>query len=59
MYRYSLLNLLRHGPSCHDGWQKAWRSPEQRREYDAIVIEAGGHGLAAAYHLAKEHGLRN
>lgn len=45
--------------SYHEGWQKQWRSPEPRREYDVIVIGAGGHGLATAYYLAKEHGLRN
>jgi sarcosine oxidase subunit beta len=27
--------------------------------YDAVIIGAGGHGLAAAYYLARDHGLRN
>jgi len=27
--------------------------------YDVIIIGAGGHGLAAAYYLAKDHGIRN
>lgn len=45
--------------SYHEGWQKQWRSPEPKREYDVIVVGAGGHGLATAYYLAKEHGVRN
>ena len=27
--------------------------------YDAVIIGAGGHGLATAYYLARDHGLRN
>src|SRR5882672_4899190 len=27
--------------------------------YDAVIIGAGGHGLAAAYYLARDHRLRN
>ena len=36
-----------------------WRDPEPKAEYDIIIIGGGGHGLATAYYLAKEHGLRN
>jgi sarcosine oxidase subunit beta len=35
-----------------------WRSPEPRRAYDALVVGGGGHGLATAYYLAKNHGIR-
>lgn len=59
MQNFSIWSLLRNSMSYHEGWQKQWRSPEPRREYDVIVIGAGGHGLATAYYLAKEHGLRN
>jgi sarcosine oxidase subunit beta len=45
--------------SYHEGWQKQWRSPEPKREYDVVIIGAGGHGLATAYYLAKEHNVRN
>ena len=45
--------------SYHENWQKQWRSPEPKRSYDAIIVGGGGHGLATAYYLAKEHGMRN
>lgn len=56
---FSIWSLLRNSLAYHEGWQKQWRSPEPRREYDVVVIGAGGHGLATAYYLAKEHGIRN
>ncbi|GAA4283278.1 sarcosine oxidase subunit beta family protein [Brevibacterium daeguense] len=36
-----------------------WRNPEPKSSYDAVIIGAGGHGLATAYYLAKDHGLTN
>jgi sarcosine oxidase subunit beta len=36
-----------------------WREPEPRSSYDVLIIGGGGHGLATAYYLAKEHGMRN
>ncbi|MGH3731040.1 MAG: sarcosine oxidase subunit beta family protein [Micromonosporaceae bacterium] len=36
-----------------------WRDPEPRRNYDVVIIGAGGHGLATAYYLAKNHGITN
>jgi sarcosine oxidase subunit beta len=41
------------------GWSPAWRSPEPKSRYDAVIIGGGGHGLATAYYLAKVHGVRN
>lgn len=37
-----------------------FRQPDRlRRSYDAVIIGAGGHGLATAYYLARDHGIRN
>ncbi len=43
----------------HKGWKPVWREPEPKAEYDVIIIGGGGHGLATAYYLAKEHGITN
>ena len=57
--RYSIVSLVRNAFNYHQNWQQAWRSPEPKREYDVIIVGAGGHGLATAYYLAKEHGVTN
>ncbi len=57
--RYSLLNLVRQAFSGHRDWQPAWRDAAPKPSYDVIVIGGGGHGLATAYYLAKNHGIRN
>ena len=57
--RYSAFALLRQALAGHRGWPRAWRDAAPKPAYDAIVVGGGGHGLASAYYLAKEHGLRN
>ena len=57
MQRYSIFSLARNALVHHRGWQRAWRSPPLRDRYEVIVIGAGGHGLATAYYLAKNHGI--
>ena len=59
MNKYSIFSLARNALSHHENWQKAWRSPTPKKAYDAVIIGGGGHGLATAYYLAKEHGMRN
>ena len=57
--RYSALKILREGLTGNKGWTPAWRDPDPKPEYDIVIIGGGGHGLATAYYLAKEFGLRN
>ena len=59
MKRYSVFAVAREALRYHQGWGRAWESPEPKKKYDAIIIGAGGHGLATAYYLGKNHGLKN
>ncbi len=55
--RYSIWSLARNALTGHAHWPRAWRDPPLQKRYDAVIIGAGGHGLATAYYLAKQHGL--
>ena len=57
--RYSIWSILRQGLKGNQDWPQAWRDPEPKPSYDAIIIGGGGHGLATAYYLASEHGMTN
>ena len=59
MQRYSFPNLLWQALRGNKGWRPVWREPRLKKSYDVVVIGAGGHGLAAAYYLARKHGIRN
>lgn len=56
---YSLFSLLKNALNGHRGWTPTWRDAEPRLNYDVIIIGGGGHGLATAYYLAKNHGITN
>jgi sarcosine oxidase subunit beta len=57
--KYSLLSLARNALTHHEHWPRAWRSPAPKPQYDVVIVGGGGHGLATAYYLAKEHGIAN
>lgn len=59
MARFSVLNLTKNAISGHRNWTKQWRVPELKTDYDIVLIGAGGHGLATAWHLARDYGLSN
>ena len=58
MLRYSFPALALHALRGHKRWPRALRSADPKSAYDAVIIGGGGHGLATAYFLAKEHGMR-
>ena len=59
MAEYSALSLIKNALTGNRDWRLAWRKPEPKPSYDVIIIGGGGHGLATAYYLAKEHGITN
>jgi sarcosine oxidase subunit beta len=59
MSRYSVFAVAREAFRDHQGWTRAWAAREPKKKYDVIIIGAGGHGLATAYYLGKNHGITN
>ncbi len=59
MQKYSFFSLVKNAFTNHENWEVAWKDPEPKKEYDVIIVGGGGHGLATAYYLAKEHGITN
>ena len=59
MRRYSVFAIAREALRHHAGWDRAWRAPAPKPSYQVVVVGAGGHGLATAYYLARNHGIRD
>ena len=56
--RYSALRVIKEALTGHKGWTAAWRDMAPQAQYDYIIIGGGGHGLATAYYLARNHGAK-
>jgi methylglutamate dehydrogenase subunit A len=56
---YSIFSILKHAAKPDLAWPVAWRKAEPKSSYDVVIIGGGGHGLATAFYLAKNHGLKN
>ncbi|MEZ5726300.1 MAG: sarcosine oxidase subunit beta family protein [Paracoccaceae bacterium] len=59
MTRFNALSLLTNAVTGNRNWTEQWPDSQPKAEYDVIIVGAGGHGLGAAYYLAKEHGITN
>jgi sarcosine oxidase subunit beta len=57
--KFSFVSLARQALRGHRDWPEQWRSPAPKPAYEIVIVGAGGHGLATAYYLAKEHGVQN
>jgi|TARA_B100000795_G_scaffold33127_1_gene21829 heterotetrameric sarcosine oxidase beta subunit len=59
MQKYSVFSLIKNALTNHQNWDVVWRDPEPKKEYEAIIIGGGGHGLATAFYLAKYYNMKN
>src|SRR5215470_6718623 len=55
--RYSIFSVLAQAFQGNTGWTPVWRDAELKPAYDVVIVGGGGHGLATAFYLAKEHAI--
>lgn len=59
MTHFSFAQVLKGALTGQQHWTAQWPERAPKASYDVVIVGAGGHGLAAAYYLAKEHGITN
>jgi len=57
--KYSAASLFANALSGHKNWPEQFPDKAPKKDYDVIIVGGGGHGLGAAYYLAKKHGITN
>ena len=57
--RYSAWRLIAEGLRGQRGWGRAWAKAAPKPAYRVVIVGGGGHGLATAYYLATEFGIRD
>ncbi len=59
MTKFNAWNVIKNGLNGQTGWDRQWRDPEPKKEYDVVIIGGGIHGLATSYYLAKNFNIKN
>ena len=59
MTHHSAFSLFAKALGGHQDWPEQWPDAAPKPAYDAIIVGGGGHGLGAAYYLAKKYGITN